>query len=772
MNIGYILFWTVFSVLVGILYYLFSYTNNPFKAKVEQNLSKIFEPLKIQTSRGIFVIRGILAKIFEPLKIQISRGIFVIRGILANISQDSSSSNNKSGESIVELYQARISQFFSSIAMRLGHRMAGGDGQGQRRERLLNILEVVIIVIWALWITLPYADFNTNMWPAGGDFPRNVQLFSTWQSLPICGDCVLWNGSINGGAPAFADIFTPVLNPLLIVTTILFDVLTASKLILIISFMIAGLAQLWLGRVLGLGRIARLWIAAIAVAGGQLSGRMEMGHIAMVIPIAAASLMLPAALDVARTGRRRSVVLLALTMSMMLVSGHGYIQIAVMVGFLPALLIYFFDSQMRFRPVWRSFIWAAILTICLTAIFWLPLVRFWPLIQKDGDLTFSHAQAVNFAVTNLFIGDLQFLHTPILGRWDAPGMYTMYIGWIPILLVFFAFRFVPRREIRTMAVLVLAIFLIYLASSGVVFRWFADTIGQFFSMGRDPSLMQPIAIPMILALSGWGLDGLLRLHWPKLTITQGRNQLAIYISLVMLMIIPLIWGLNSLVNFTRDFVRTVEVNTAEEYPMDAFKSPYARWVAMPFGDFYSFPMAIGPRLKIIIHRDFTAWNWANRDVPLPEVELTRDPVYRSDPAYTRDVGPFIVLEHPDRQYASVQTTTGLVPCQATAIGGHIDVLCRTKLPGLLMIQENNYSGWQALVNDRPAEVTGDHISVQVPAGSSQIQLRYRPWDMIVGGVLTLIGFILCIWIWWRPIWGLPEAVPLEDLMDAEAIESI
>ena len=90
----------------------------------------------------------------------------------------------------------------------------------------------------------------------------------------------------------------------------------------------------------------------------------------------------------------------------------------------------------------------------------------------------------------------------------------------------------------------------------------------------------------------------------------------------------------------------------------------------------------------------------------------------------------------------------------------------------LVVQENNYSGWQALVNGKPAEITGNAITVQVPAGYSQIELRYHPWDVVVGGVLTLIGFILCAWIWWRPIWGLPEAVPLEDLIDVEAIESI
>jgi hypothetical protein len=633
------------------------------------------------------------------------------------------------------------------------------------KEWLLSLLEIVLITAWALWITKPYADFNREVWPRGPDFSRNIQLFSTWQNLPICGDCVFWNGTINGGAPAFADMFTPVLNPFFIISTMLWGVISGAKVLLILSFILAGLAQLWLGRVLGLSRLARLWTAAIAVAGGHLSTRLEMGHIVMVIPIAAGSLMLAAALDVARTGRRRSVVILALTMALTIVSGHGYIQIAVLLGFIPVLLLYCFDNQLRFRPVWRSFIWSAILTILLTAVFWLPMIHFWPHVQKDGNPDFLGGQPMEYALLNLVIPDRTFLYTEILEKSPAPAMFGMYIGWVPIILVFFAFRFTPRRETRTFMALLLAIFLIFFLNSGQLFRWTSDSFGSFFGAARNLALLEPITIPMILALAGWGLDGLIRLPWPRLSI----NNQSIGLSLVILLVIPLVWGLNSVRVYSADWILT-EPAPDTDHPMKALTTPYARWVAMPFDDFAAFPKAIEAGLKMIIFHDFTAWNWNDRAVPAPQVELTRDPAFRDNPFYTHDLGPWVVLEHPELPYAYVKTDVGtVVPCNATAIGGHIDVACNTVHAGTLYVNENYFSGWQASVNGQAVAVKGDMINFPVPSGTSAIQLRYRPWDVMVGGMLTILGLILCGYLWWRPINSLPEEAPLEELENSSTI---
>jgi hypothetical protein len=626
---------------------------------------------------------------------------------------------------------------------------------------LADVLEVVIIIAWALWITSPYLNFDPQIWPSGPDFPRNIQLFSTWQNLPVCGDCVMWNGSINGGAPAFADVFTPVLNPFFIFATMALGAVNGAKALIILSFILAGLGQLWLGRVLGLSRVARIWTAAMAVAGGQLSARMGGGLVVMVIPIAAASLMLPAALSVARTGSRRSVVLLALTMALTLISGHGYIQIAILVGFLPALLIYWFDSRVKPRPVWRSFLWAAGLTVLLTAVFWLPLIRFWPHIQKLNNLDFSNSQPILYALLNLFISDYTFLTTDILGKPAFPAMYSMFIGWIPLVLAMFGFWLTPRYERRTKLVLFTSIALIYFASSGMLFQLLQNTpIISIFSLVGYPSLLQPLAIPLILALAGWGIDGLRRLSWPSFIIGLGDRVLRI--SLQWILLVFLLLGLNSVRLFSLQWIQASTVSNSD-YPVAELPSNGARWVAMPPGEFSTYPKAIEAHLKIIIDSNFTAWNWVQRTVPAPQVELFRDASVRSDPAYTGDLGPYAVLEHPDRPYAYVQAGSAIVPCPATAIGGHIDVNCNVQQAGLLVVNESYYPGWQAFVNGVSVPVSSDLIQLDVPSGSSTIELRYWPWDVPVGALISLLGLLLCGWVWFRSVPGLPDSVPLEDL---------
>jgi hypothetical protein len=44
---------------------------------------------------------------------------------------------------------------------------------------------------------------------------------------------------------------------------------------------------------------------------------------------------------------------------------------------------------------------------------------------------------------------------------------------------------------------------------------------------------------------------------------------------------------------------------------------------------------------------------------------------------------------------------------------------------------------------------GDWLATQAPAGDHAYQFRYRPWDAVLGTVLTLVGVVLAV-ILWRP----------------------
>ena len=624
-------------------------------------------------------------------------------------------------------------------------------------------LEVVIIVACALGIASPYANLDPQVWPIGADFPHDIQLFSTWQNFLHCGDCVLWNGNINGGSPAFADMESPVLNPFYIVAMIVWGTVNGSKMLLVLSFFLAGLGQLWLGRVLSISRSARLWMAVMAIIGGHLTARMELGLVGLVFSIACASLMLPAALSLARTGRRRDTVLLALTMALTLLSGHGYTQIAILLGFLPVLALYCFNSSLKLRPVVKNFLWAAGLTLLLTAAFWLPFTHFYPYLQKSSDPNFSGGQPVLYALLNLIIPDRSFFEIEILGKHAVPAYYSMYIGWIPIALAMFGFWLTSRAELRTKLAIFAAVILIYVASSGAWFHLFINTpFNAFFSMARNTSLEIPIAIPLILAMAGWGIDGLRRFSWPTLHLELGKANFNF--NLKWLLVIPLLLALESTWDFARQWLRT-DIVSDSDVPVATLATSEARWVGMPFMEFLTYPKAIEANIKIVIQPDFTIWNWKGRALPAPQIELVRDTAARSDPGYTYDLGPYSVLEYPDRPYAYVQVNNSVIPCFALATGGHIDVNCANPQGGTLVVNENYFSGWQATVNGTNIPVSGDLINLPIPAGVNRIELRYHPWDALLGIVLSLLGLLLCGWVWFHPVPGLPESVPLEELSD-------
>ena len=63
-----------------------------------------------------------------------------------------------------------------------------------------------------------------------------------------CGSCVLWNGFINGGNPAFADFYGAALHPLTIVTTLIWGAIDGGKLLVVSSLALAGLANGGLGQ--------------------------------------------------------------------------------------------------------------------------------------------------------------------------------------------------------------------------------------------------------------------------------------------------------------------------------------------------------------------------------------------------------------------------------------------------------------------------------------------------------------------------------------------
>jgi hypothetical protein len=79
--------------------------------------------------------------------------------------------------------------------------------------------------------------------------------------------------------------------------------------------------------------------------------------------------------------------------------------------------------------------------------------------------------------------------------------------------------------------------------------------------------------------------------------------------------------------------------------------------------------------------------------------------------------------------------------------GHLLIDVGEGPASLLVVSEAYYPGWAAAVNGQPAtvfEADAYLLSVLIPSGQTTVALNYRPWTLIIGGIVSLASLILCI----------------------------
>ena len=609
------------------------------------------------------------------------------------------------------------------------------------------ILELVLIAAWAVWVGRAFLDFDLNVVPAGREYGSAVQTHHLWTAVKDCGWCALWNGSERGGTPAFADIYGSMLHPLVALSTLAFGVVNGSKVALIAALWTAGLAQWCLARVLRLGWLARLWAGLAAVVGGHLAVRMELGLFGIVLSTAMCSLVFAPALAVARSGGRRSIVLLSIALALTIVAGQGYVQIGLL--FLaPAFLFLIVGRDLRIRPVWRKYALAAGLAVLMSAVLLVPLLHFWPNFGKEMDWALGAAQPLKYFVLNLIVDDRDVLSSEAFHKLPQAASYGMYIGWLPIVLAVFCLRLARRQDLNALLFLAASAALALLTASAVPLRWLKPLLPSVAGV-RFPSLIGGIAVPPLLGLAAYGLDGLFRLaNWPRLGLSlnsSGEGSRGM-ISLKWLLLVPLVFSLRSSYEFSQDWLYVTELDDSVPAILQALRTPSLQWVEPPFGEHYFVEPAI--RMGLKLSPGVMTWHWKERTPPDPYLEASRlgPPPDSYEIKVVGSVPIYSFVE--DRDYASVKTEAGVIPCSAFGRGGNLVISCSVPENGELVVRENRWGGWYAWRDgERAPLLRGRWLSVDAPAGDHTYRFRYLPWDIPLGVLLSLLGIGLCIWQW-------------------------
>jgi hypothetical protein len=326
---------------------------------------------------------------------------------------------------------------------------------------------------------------------------------------------------LNGGSPFLADPFTGALHPISAVAGTIADAVNAAKLTFLASIWMAGAAQWWLGKVIGVGRWSRLWLALAATSGGHILGRMELGAISLVLSTAATSLALAGAVDLALTRTRRAALRLGVLLALAIVAGHGYVQLALLF-WAPWIALIAWDRKAGRGLPWRDFALAGALAALMAGALLVPLARFWSSLDKFSDPLFETSQPFEYVPLNLVIHDWDYYLAGGLGSTDFPYLHILYIGWPAVVLAAVGLARGRRADRRLLASLALGAVTMFWLASGVPFRWLAGFLPAVASV-RHVALMASLAVPAVLALAGYGLDRLLEFTSPVGTVQRGTD---------------------------------------------------------------------------------------------------------------------------------------------------------------------------------------------------------------------------------------------------------
>ncbi len=613
------------------------------------------------------------------------------------------------------------------------------------RIRSSALAELALLALWTLFVTRAYAEFDPRRTPRGGEFLSNIQTLHAWEWARTCGLCGLWNGGVNGGFPAAAEPTTSALHPVAALPALLLGAVNGAKVALVASFFLAGLGQWLLGRVLGLGPIARLWASGLAVAAGSLAAYMSLGDMSLVLGSAAAALVWPALLRLARTGDARDAVRLGAAGASLLLAGTGYMQAGTL--FLGLATVILLPPGRRAKVLLRC-AFAVALALLIAAPLLLPFLRFLPFIRKDFDADFPSARPLLEVAASLVNSDpTSFFAKGFHGFAGIPAYYALYVGWVPVLLAAWGFLGATRDRARRRESLFLAalvVLALWLASAGpqrlLIGLRPPDPVAHVVAGLRYTGLMGGLAIPPLLGLAGLGLDRLLARPWPRQRLRLDARWL---------LAVPLAAALVSAERFGSGWIVT-ETPPPEVAPVvEALRTSGLEWVCTPFGEGFWIETALENGLKLTYNAYFT-WHWDRRYLPAPRLAATRGerpPGLPEDDAGVTEHPPvhgIRIVEVAGAEYAAVMGPDGrATPCRARGVGGDLDVTCETRAPGTLVVRENSYPGWRAAAGDRAlALLRSDWLSVRVPAGRSDVRFRYRPWDVPVGLLLALIGLVI------------------------------
>ena len=635
------------------------------------------------------------------------------------------------------------------------------------RSFFMIFMEITFIVLFGLWFCRTWLNMDpmiipTPQAPQGSmyEYEMVIRSHAIWDTFKQCGPCFLWNGSLKGGYPAFAEMQGSVFHPFVIFFTLLFGLSNGTKLVLVASFITAGLAQWWIGHTLGLHPLARTWAGILAVTAGTLSSRMALGVVGMVVSAAMATLGIAALLHLVKYRDGRSLVLFAISLACLIVAGQAYVQVGFLLVVPLCVLMLAVDlSTWRIDKILFPIAAAGVLSLLLTAFFLIPVLRIAPQLDKFVDINFILAQSFESFPINFIATDMTYLEGILLKGLPFVEHYGDYIGWIPVLFAILGFRYSTGERSKWFWFFLLGVVLSIFASSGTPLRWLIPFWPSVQSI-RFPQWFAGITTPMLLGLAALGMDGALSTRiaipdWLAKIELKSLPQIKAQASnalLILLLLAPMAWSVKSTVDFSSQWIGSKRAN--ENGPMlDSLPRNSAYWLEIDYWSHFWNLFAAEKGIKLGVAMN--PFRLRHRLEPGAEFAIYPGFDQEKESQLIYSYHEFNLYWRHQYKYTYAMVHGEKVPCNAVSRGGYVDVTCDLATNGVLFVMENNFDGWKAWMDDKPVTLFKYQTWLVVPAsaGKHQYTFRFFPWDVPLGLAIALAGWAVCLRLWRKnPTW--------------------
>ncbi len=643
-------------------------------------------------------------------------------------------------------------------------------------------LQLFLLILGVLFYCRGILNFQTNLRLPGNEseyFQYDLQFFV--QSLLQDHQFPTWNPYLHTGLPYLADPMLNLYNPVITLPCLVFGVRIGYRIALVLSYILAAIGMMKLGKAFGFNRLVTLWLGFMYAFSSQPTARFFSGQYLFIFGFAWIPWVFYFLIQYKHNKEVKTLVYFACSLALLYFCGNAYFTFLIfwfIILFVFVFAIEIYKKPLKFKLNSKfiySIVAACLLCGGVIAVNFLPMLQFRPFMVKGEDVLGSHTP---FQIW-LDYTSKDTLRPDAYSTLPAREEFYAYIGYVPflaLLLLPFGWRRGQRRWILYWLSAILFVVL-WIDVDCMPWRNFYYQ-ASFFNQFRYVLRMMIFGGLAIFVLGAFGIDGVWKYLLRNIEhIRQGG------LGLIQMFINSIgIIGLVVLMGY--GVYDTYQTNHVHIFLEEDYQPAYrvTQWLKQyDNSDYYvrhnpvgSWHLAmLSSRLKYI-----DAWyHWTdirrfddpqlnNRPVeatPLYFIQSSQDKppegrwqivkeiegnaIYKmSDSLPIAFKTPLITLQANENEKLKNGDVIALTPFFIK--NDAIEIIANGSTEDVLVVLVTHYPGWQVKVDGRNAvlDQAGGYLAVKMKEGTHRYQFEFHPTLFYLGLIISLVclGIILFI----------------------------